>query len=85
MYRYMYMYLKHNLLEKREYKIMIGFPGECDDLPQPVPFRVLKYRYENKEESNQIQLKIRYDEKYGKDWLRASDGSVMLKIYMYVP
>lgn len=29
MYLYMYkvgMYLKHNVLEKREYKIMIGFP-----------------------------------------------------------
>lgn len=35
MYTYtylMYMYLKHNVLERREYKIMIGFPREeCDD------------------------------------------------------
>lgn len=59
MYLYMYkvgMYLKHNVLEKREYEIMIGFPEKnvTTDPTQPVPF-VLKYRYENKEESNQIQ------------------------------
>lgn len=76
----MYMYLKHNMLERREYKIMIGCPGEeCDDYPtQPVPF-VLKYTRTKK---NQIKYNEKYNKKYGEDWLRASDGSVMLKIYM---
>lgn len=37
---YTYTYLKHNVLEKREYKIMIGFPEKnvTTDPTQPVPF-----------------------------------------------
>lgn len=52
----MYMYLKHNVLERREYKIMIGFPEKnvTTDPTQPVPF-VLKYTLPIRTKKNQIK------------------------------
>lgn len=86
MYLYMYkvgMYLKHNMLEKTEYKIMIGFAENVTTFPNQFHsfWNIPKVGMRTKE--NQIK----YNEtmkKYGKDWLRASGGSVMLKIYMYL-
>lgn len=66
MYRYMYnvgMYLKHNVLEKREYEIMIGFPENVTTFPNRFHsfWNIPKVGMRTKE--NQIKYNEKYDEK----------------------